>query len=165
MTRNSLKLLLCGLLLAFAWPAAAGDSLYPEPPEANARFSEEQGCVEETVEMRKNHMEYILHQRDETMYKGIRTKQHSLAECINCHVSESPDAARYGDDEHFCSTCHNYASVKIDCFQCHADRPQQTSHFHSINSDMLSHHPVEPETAPLTAEDLKVFANRGISND
>ena len=63
------------------------------------------------------------------MYKGIRTSKHSLAECINCHVAPEQDGsyARYGDDKHFCSTCHTYAAVNIDCFGCHRDTPEKTS--------------------------------------
>ena len=53
-------------------------------------------CVEPTAEMRKYHMDYMLHQRDETMYDGIRTKQHSLKACINCHVPEDKTLS-YGD--------------------------------------------------------------------
>ena len=88
---------------------------------ATAKAKSEQ-CVEPTDEMRKNHMEYILHQRDKTMHEGIRTKTYSLKECINCHVPENTEA-RFGDDKHFCSACHNFAAVSIDCFQCHADKP------------------------------------------
>ncbi|MDH5764822.1 MAG: hypothetical protein OEZ38_02310 [Gammaproteobacteria bacterium] len=83
-------------------------------------------CVEDTAEMRTNHMEKILHQRDKTMREGIRTKQYSLKECINCHVEENSQA-RAGDKDHFCSSCHSYAAVTIDCFQCHADRPAPAS--------------------------------------
>ena len=119
--------LLPGLLLAMPAALRADDSLLPVIPEAQGRVSEAQGCVEPVEEMRKNHMEYILHQRDETVYRGIRTRQYSLEECINCHVSDAPDAPRYGDVEHFCSSCHTYAAVQIDCFQCHADRPVKTS--------------------------------------
>lgn len=166
MTKNSLILLLCGMLLALGLPVLAADSLLPEIPEAQTRFSDTQGCVEPVEEMRKNHMEYILHQRDETMQKGIRTKQHSLTECINCHVSDAPDAPRISSEKHFCSSCHTYAAVSIDCFQCHADRPVETSHFHSLSPDMLSHHkPLETETDTLSADDLKVFANRGVNHD
>jgi hypothetical protein len=127
MIKHSLVLLLTGLLLGIAMPGQAGDSLLPEVPAAQARFSETQGCVEPTADMRRNHMKYLLHQRDETMHEGVRTKQHSLVECINCHVSDSPDAARVSSEEHFCSSCHSYAAVNIDCFQCHADRPVKTS--------------------------------------
>ena len=123
MIKHGLKILLLGLLLGTTGTGLAGDSLLPVIPEAQARYSAEQGCVEPVEEMRKNHMEYILHQRDETMHEGIRTPQHSLVECINCHVSDAPDAPRYSSEEHFCNSCHTYAAVRIDCFQCHADRP------------------------------------------
>jgi hypothetical protein len=116
-----------GLLLGLPAALKADDSLLPVIPEAHSRVSEAQGCVEPVEEMRRNHMEYILHQRDETMHRGIRTRQYSLAECINCHVSDASDAPRYGNKTHFCSSCHTYAAVSIDCFQCHADRPAKTS--------------------------------------
>jgi len=127
MIKHSLVILVTGLLLGISMPGQAGDSLLPEVPAAQSRFSDAQGCVEPTAEMRKNHMEYILHQRDETMHRGVRTKQYSLVECINCHVSDEPDAPRVSSEEHFCNSCHSYAAVSIDCFQCHADRPVKTS--------------------------------------
>ena len=50
--------------------------------------------------------------------------KHSLVGCMDCHnpVDANGQAASYGDAQHFCSECHAYASVKIDCFECHADR-------------------------------------------
>ncbi|MDH3979308.1 MAG: sulfur reduction protein DsrJ [Gammaproteobacteria bacterium] len=134
MLKNSFILLLLAFTAGFAMQGQAGDSLLPEIPEAQARFSEAQGCVEPTAEMRKNHMDYILHQRDETMYEGIRTRQYSLNECINCHVSDAEDAPRVSSEEHFCNSCHSYAAVKVDCFQCHADRPVKTSDNQSFST-------------------------------
>ena len=116
-------LAICLLVLVPLRTALAGDGLFPEVPKAKARFSETQECVEPLADMRKNHMEYILHQRDATVHEGIRTKQHSLVECINCHVSDAPDAPRYSSEKHFCNSCHTFAAVRTDCFQCHADRP------------------------------------------
>ena len=140
MIKNSLIFLVLGMLLGVVTPGLAGDSLLPEIPEAQARFSETQGCVEPTADMRANHMEYILHKRDQTMHEGIRTKQHSLVECINCHVSPAPDAPRVSSEKHFCNSCHTYAAVKIDCFQCHADRPVKTSSgTHSLSSTTAGH--------------------------
>ncbi len=128
-------------LFALALPLAAqgGGVPMPEIPEANARFSETQGCVEPTDEMRKNHMEYILHQRDETMHRGIRTRLYALEECINCHVPENT-TVRSDSSDHFCSTCHTYASVKIDCFQCHADRPVKDVGFKPMSASQRRHH-------------------------
>lgn len=82
-------------------------------------------CIEPTADMRANHMKYLLHKRDKTMHQGIRTKQHSLVECINCHATPGEDGkiARVDSGQHFCASCHKAASVKLDCFECHADRP------------------------------------------
>ena len=84
--------------------------------------------MEDTQWMRSNHFETVLHQRDETVLRGIRTKKHSLKNCIDCHITPNAQGqyARYANsEEHFCASCHSYAAVKIDCFQCHADRPEQ----------------------------------------
>jgi len=84
-------------------------------------------CIHPEDEMRRNHMNYILHERDETMHEGIRNEPASLANCIDCHVTpnEKGEIADIHSDEHFCTACHQYAAVQIDCFQCHADRPQK----------------------------------------
>lgn len=91
-------------------------------------------CVEPTADMRKNHMKYLLHERDETMYEGIRGKDHSFKACINCHIPAEKEGKPVNylmDDhsslnpEHFCATCHAYVSVKLDCFECHSDNPEQ----------------------------------------
>jgi hypothetical protein len=84
-------------------------------------------CVEPEEVMRREHMNFILHQRDETMHRGIRTSKYSLAECIDCHVQpdESGNIASIDSEEHFCNSCHEYSGVTIDCFECHADRPQK----------------------------------------
>ena len=84
-------------------------------------------CVEPEEVMIREHMNFILHQRDETMHRGIRTSKYSLAECIDCHVqpNDSGKIARIDSEEHFCNGCHEYAGVTIDCFECHADRPQK----------------------------------------
>jgi len=119
---------LAGVLLLLPLLAQAGD-LLPVVPKANAKANPDTLCVRDVSDMRKNHMDYILHQRDDTVRKGIRTKQDSLSECISCHVSKDEHGkyANVGDDKHFCSTCHNYAAVSIDCFDCHNDKPTAAS--------------------------------------
>ena len=95
-------------LAASGVAAAVADSRVPlpTPPSARSRVSKTQGCVEPTEVMRKNHMRFLLHQRDETVHEGIRAKKFSL---------NAPGQ--------FCQSCHAYASVHIDCFQCHATTP------------------------------------------
>jgi hypothetical protein len=84
-------------------------------------------CVEDPEWMRTHHFETILDHRDKTVLKGIRTTKHSLKNCISCHITpnEQGEYARYSNsEEHFCASCHSYAAVNIDCFSCHADRPE-----------------------------------------
>lgn len=111
------------LLLFIAVPVMAGAPL-PDIPKGKG-----ENCVEDTALMRTNHMEMILHHRDETVHNGIRTKKHSLKECIECHAvyDENHQAVSVASPKHFCRTCHDYAAVSIDCFQCHASKPRAIS--------------------------------------
>ena len=110
------------LIPASALYAEKHSGLGPVIPKAKG-----EQCVEPTEVMRRSHYEFILHQRDDTVIEGIRTEQYRFTRCIDCHVQ--PTAAgefpRHSDADHFCSGCHLYSSVSIDCFQCHADRPMQ----------------------------------------
>ena len=109
---------------ALAWagsddqPKASGA---PKPVITKAVKGEQ--CVEPNDFMRRNHMKVLLHHRDETVLEGIRTKKYSLKECINCHASEKTGSVAASKDD-FCVSCHSYAAVKIDCFDCHSTKPQ-----------------------------------------
>ena len=107
------------LLATSAVVVAEGRTPMPDVPAAKG-----DQCVEETTKMRREHMYMLKHQRDNTLRLGIRTTQHSLKRCLGCHVpTEAEKQVAYGSDEHFCSNCHQYAAVRIDCFTCHADQP------------------------------------------
>ena len=92
----------------------------PKPPKA-AKGTE---CVEPNADMRRNHMIYLDHERDETVHKGIRGRKHSLKGCVECHAV--PDATISGARTvaPFCAECHRYVAVRIDCFGCHATSPE-----------------------------------------
>ena len=140
----------------------AGD-LGPVLPKAKAKASEKTECVEPVADMRKNHMEFLKHKRDETMREGVRTKKHSLVECIDCHVTpnEKGEYARIGEDGHFCSSCHNYAAVNVDCFDCHSDLPENASkNMHSLNKKNPYHKDLAANGS-LTKEALNVLTEGG----
>ncbi len=103
-------------------PQSSGSGRVPMPV-----ISPGQGdsCVEDTDFMRRNHMLVLKHQRDQTMHEGIRSKKYSLKECVTCHAVPGPDSrpVTTSSPQHFCRSCHDYAAVSIDCFQCHASRP------------------------------------------
>lgn len=114
-----------GVLLSLAVSAAEQSSSVniPKPPKAKADTE----CVAPPNDIRRNHGDYLKHHRNQTMRHGIRTTQHSLVACINCHVTADSNGDYPNIKEgskHFCSSCHNYAAVSIDCFQCHATKPE-----------------------------------------
>ena len=136
------------------------DSLLPELPKAKKKYSEETQCVEPVATMRKDHMSFIMHQRDDTLRKGVRTKQHSLKECINCHNAPAEDGkvASADEKEHFCSACHVYTAVQIDCFSCHSDKPENTQYRHKLSAQDISSH-VDIAGRTLTIETLEALAS------
>ncbi len=128
-------LLVLAVLLASAFPcftlgaavAVAAETgqtsrvFVPAPPKGKG-----DKCVADTDYMRRYHMTMLDHQRDDTVHEGIRTRQFSLKECIACHAVRGLDAqpVTVKSPKHFCRGCHDYAAVKIDCFECHASRPE-----------------------------------------
>jgi hypothetical protein len=123
---HALFVLIVALLMLPVAFAAEGESsslgqvVIPDPAiPANL-----QQCVEPVDVMRRDHMKFLLHQRDETVLNGIRTKKYSLTGCINCHAQadKNGEIVRADDPGYFCTECHTYAAVKIDCFECHSDR-------------------------------------------
>lgn len=100
-----------------AGPANAGE--VPRPNPAKAFKGTE--CVEPVDLMRRNHMSYLMHQRDETVREGIRGNKYSLNQCIDCHATTSPEVmgGKVRTLKPFCAECHTYAAVSIDCFECH----------------------------------------------
>ena len=111
------------LCLSIGAYAASGVAAKPGPTIIIDKSRAGDRCVEDTAYMRKNHMKLLLHQRDETMHKGIRTTKYSLKNCINCHAS-TKDNSVIGSDDHFCQSCHTYAAVSLDCWECHASTPK-----------------------------------------
>lgn len=93
-----------------------------EPPSAHL-LAEARGeqCVEPTDFMRREHMNLLMVERDQAKRYGIRNVNHSFVGCIDCHVS--PAASQADPANHFCLACHAFNAVRMDCFQCHLDRP------------------------------------------
>ncbi len=106
-------------LILTPWRAREADWL---PKPAHGRGDK---CVAATEWMRRNHPAVLIHQRAATVHDGIRPQRFSLKGCINCHAVKGADGqpVTFASPRHFCRTCHDYAAVRIDCFECHASRP------------------------------------------
>ena len=83
-------------------------------------------CVADKETMRREHMTMLKHQRDMTVHQGVRGKPEALTSCINCHAVKGADGkfVNYESPKHFCRSCHDYAAVSLDCFECHTSRPE-----------------------------------------
>jgi hypothetical protein len=120
--------LLLSLTVIAAEPTTTNERVFiPKPPKAKQPVSAEQHCVEPIDDIRRNHGQYLKHHRDDTVHSGVRTSQYSLIACINCHVTKDAagDYPSIKTRDHFCRSCHAYAAVTIDCFQCHASHPNE----------------------------------------
>ena len=123
-----MKQLIVGILAGLI---AASTAFAAEPkkpvrvslPTVNANKDKAEQCVEPTELMRRDHMKMILHQRDETMHRGIRTAKHSLKNCVNCHADNKTGSVL--GQNGFCESCHTYAAVTMDCFSCHTDKAEK----------------------------------------
>ena len=113
-------LFVTGLL---ALPAMAGD-LGPVIPKATGVAH-----IEGNLFMRINHMKLMVHDRDMTVHEGDRQVKYSLKACVECHAVNGHDAQPVAvtSEKHFCRVCHDYAAVKIYCFECHNSKPQISS--------------------------------------
>lgn len=116
---------LIAMVLMLISGLSACDNKQPELMKAVKQFESDEIRDQHVAYMRTNHMDALLHKRDETLYQGIRTKKYSLKACINCHVPEKYNGKvlRHTDPEHFCSSCHGYVAAQLDCFECHVDHP------------------------------------------
>ena len=141
MTGLRLVLVLVMAALFGVVPALAGDGPFPTIPKGMG-----EKCVEDTQFMRRNHMELLMHKRDETMRQGIRTTKYSLKECISCHAVNGPDGkpVSINSEKHFCRACHSYAAVSPDCFLCHASTPSSGGAASGTPSEANHEHKASP---------------------
>ena len=96
----------------------AGDVPQPEKPASGS-------CVLPAEQMRAEHMQLLNQWRDDVLRRGDRgfvveidgkKYQKSLMNtCMKCHTSKKK----------FCDGCHDYASVKPYCWDCHITPEEQ----------------------------------------
>lgn len=112
-------LLIGGLVGAATGSAIESSVAGPVIPKAEGQ------CVAPPEVMRRSHMTMLKHTRDITVREGDRKTAEGLTACVTCHAVKDASGAFVSikSPQHFCRACHDYAAVKIDCFECHASRP------------------------------------------
>ncbi len=155
--RRTLTDLWVVVILALTMGQAGADGRTPVP-----QISRGQGerCVEPVQSMRRDHMRFLQHKRDETVRLGVRTKKYSLKECISCHVKKDAGGKSIPVNAagQFCASCHAYAAVNIDCFQCHATTPDSGNAGGKISS-----YPALPRLDGSGGPRLAAWHGEGIS--
>lgn len=152
-------LILGAVVLTTAALAWAGSDTRPKasgvPMPVIQKAVKGEQCVEDTDYMRRNHMVVLDQHRDKVVIEGIRTKKHSLKECIECHASETTGSVAAAKDD-FCVSCHSYAAVKIDCFDCHSTKPQGSIAMHSLNAETAhyKHKLAAQATSKVSVEEM-----------
>ena len=81
-------------------------------------------CVRSTEYMRAEHMQLLDKWRESVVREGDRVyvspsgKQYNMSlsnTCLDCHSNKAQ----------FCDRCHDYASVRPYCWDCHLDNPKE----------------------------------------
>ncbi len=81
-------------------------------------------CVRSTEYMKAEHMQLLDVWRDSVVRRGNRMyvspsgKEYNMSlsnTCLDCHSNKAE----------FCDKCHNYASVRPYCWDCHIDNPKE----------------------------------------
>lgn len=124
MARARKSLALAAIFAAALAPAFADDAPSRTPMPVIPRGKGDH-CVRDNAFMRRYHMVMLKAQRDDTVHEGERGGDFSIKACVTCHAVNGSDGqpVGYSDPKHFCRSCHAYASVSIDCFECHSSKP------------------------------------------
>jgi hypothetical protein len=81
-------------------------------------------CVRSTEYMKAEHMQLLDLWRDSVVRRGDRIyvspsgQEYNMSlsnTCLDCHSNKAE----------FCDRCHNYASVRPYCWDCHIDNPKE----------------------------------------
>jgi hypothetical protein len=99
----------------------------PAPePQLTEKAKAAKVCVRSTEYMRAEHMQLLDLWRDSVVRRGDRIyvnpggHEYTMSltnTCLDCHSNKTE----------FCDRCHNYASVRPYCWDCHIDNPKENT--------------------------------------
>ena len=148
--------LLFALLIGGATLAQAQErpSLLPNVPKATGEPHPEGNEF-----WRKNHPELLRHDRDLTVRDGERKVQASLKSCIACHAASNEQGTPLtaASPDNFCTVCHQYVAVKIDCFVCHRSTPDGVDEY-AAQAALLAGKPLGTDA---DVEGVKAYLKQG----
>jgi hypothetical protein len=158
--RKCITGLIAGIVLAVPAMQAKSDStLVIEGSKAASLDS----CVAPTDEIRRYHMDNLVHGRDDVVIDGDRTGEYSIAGCVDCHAGPRKGTNEYlpvNAEGQFCETCHDYVAVSLDCFQCHRSTPGESgSKIGAVGLNRLPRSRLGAVSKLPSHESLELYAN------
>jgi hypothetical protein len=125
------KLIITGVIIFFiiiTFPLWYNHGKAAPQPELKltAKAKAAKVCVRSTEFMKAEHMQLLDVWRDSVVRRGERIyvspegKEYTMSltnTCLDCHSNKAD----------FCDRCHNYASVRPYCWDCHIDNPKENS--------------------------------------
>ncbi len=132
---NDKKLIIAGLavfcvlailpfILSFGKTAPA-----PEPELTEIAKTELDGsCVLPKAEMKVEHMKILDIWRESVVRQGKRIYEsngNDFTMSLSSHKGKDSCLGCHYNKAQFCDKCHNYASVRPYCWDCHLERPEE----------------------------------------
>jgi hypothetical protein len=125
------KLIITGLLIflvivSFPFWFNRGKAAPLPQPVLTEKAKAAKVCVRSTEYMQANHMRLLdlwresVVRLDKSIYVNPDGKEYVMSlsnTCLDCHSNKTE----------FCDRCHNYASVRPYCWNCHIENPKEAS--------------------------------------
>ncbi len=118
-------LIVTGLILFFIvalipcwWNLFDGKAAAAPEPELTEKAKKAKYCVESTDYMKKEHMQLLDEWREDVVRNARRIYVNSKGESYNMSLTNTCLDCHSNDDK-FCDACHDYASVRPYCWDCH----------------------------------------------
>jgi hypothetical protein len=114
------------IIVLFPFWYNRGKAVPPPELKLTEKAKAAKECVRSTDYMRSEHMRLLdlwresVVREDDRIYTNPQGKQFVMSlsnTCLDCHSNKAE----------FCDKCHNYASVRPYCWDCHIDKPKENS--------------------------------------
>lgn len=130
MNKNYIMMGLTGFVLAVLspfWFNLVTTTQAAPKPELLGKAKEAKNCVLEKFDMRANHMSLLDEWRDSVVRDTDRMYTAANGHTFNMSLSTGENSCLgcHEDKAKFCDSCHDYASVRTYCWECHTD-PKET---------------------------------------
>ncbi len=130
---NDKKYIIAGLVVFCAivvlpFVPNIGKVAAPKPePELTEKAKAAGYCVLPKAEMKAGHMQVLDMWRDTVVRKGNRIYKSSSGKSFNMSLSSGENSCLgcHSNKAEFCDRCHDYASVRPYCWDCHTTVKQQ----------------------------------------